>query len=186
MMSVPIWRCMNPKLKLIGASLLTALVLAFLLSRVFSGFQWESEPELEGLIPVTLDRVIDGDTIKVFLPGGKRANVHFLGIDTPEMNYGKDEPPEPLAEEATRFTEEMLARKRITIETDVEKRDRYERILAYVWVDIGGVPVMVNEALLMEGLADIRIYEPNVKYYDRLAAALDEAREAGRGLWSAE
>lgn len=73
----------------------------------------------------------------------------------------------------------LVEGKRVRLEYDVEKRDRYGRTLAYVYV--GGV--MVNERLVRAGYAQVSTYPPNVKYQERFLVAQREAREAGRGLW---
>jgi micrococcal nuclease len=67
------------------------------------------------------------------------------------------------------------------LETDVELRDRFDRLLAYLWLD----GELFNETIVEEGYAVVATFPPNVKYVDRFLAAERRARQAGHGLWSA-
>jgi len=120
---------------------------------------------------VLCTRVIDGDTVEVL--GGER--VRYIGIDTPEMR-----PVEAWAEAATAANRELVEQRMVRLEPDVQARDRYGRVLAYVWVD----GLMVNEELVWLGLAQVSTYPPNVRYQERLLTAERAARGAERGLWA--
>jgi micrococcal nuclease len=115
-------------------------------------------------------RVIDGDTIEVEL-GGERERVRYIGIDTPEMS---DDRPEirALAFEARRVNARLVEGRRVRLELDVEKRDRYGRLLAYVWVG----DTLVNEALVRTGHAAPYTFPPNVRYVERFVEAARVAR----------
>jgi micrococcal nuclease len=107
-------------------------------------------------------------------------DVRLIGIDTPETV----EPGVPVmcfGPEASRFTTSQLEGRRVRLEFDVERLDRYGRTLAYVW--IGGR--LFNEVLVRRGFAVVTTYPPDVKYVDRFVAAQRAARGGGRGLWSA-
>jgi micrococcal nuclease len=119
--------------------------------------------------------IYDGDTVK--LDNGER--VRYLGIDTPEMNY-KNPPPEYFAEEAKRFNADLVHRKNIRLEFDSVKRDKYNRLLAYVYVD----DIFVNAKLIEEGYAKVYIIPPNVKYADDFLELQRKAREAKKGIWN--
>ena len=110
-------------------------------------------------------RVVDGDTIEVEL-AGETERVRYIGIDTPEMD---DRRPElrDLARAARRANALLVGNRRVRLELDVEKRDRYGRLLAYVWVG----DTLVNEELVRLGHADTYTFPPNVRYVDRLVAA---------------
>lgn len=126
---------------------------------------------------VRVIRVVDGDTLEVSIQGTKE-KVRLIGVDTPETVHptiGE----EPYGREASNFTKEKLTDQTVELEFDVEERDRYGRLLAYVWLD----GEMFNEVLLSEGYAQIATYPPNVRYVERFQAAQQEAREAERGLW---
>ncbi len=118
-------------------------------------------------------RVIDGDTIVV--EGGE--HVRYLGVDAPETRGT----PECYGREATERNRQLVEGKRVHLEADGRDRDRYGRLLRWVWVD----STLVNEQLIREGYATVYRDEPAAKYMDRLLAAEAEARSRGAGLWSA-
>ena len=122
-----------------------------------------------------VSRIIDGDTIK--LTNGE--TIRYIGIDTPETKHPY-KPIEAFGKEATEFNKQLVKGKTVRIETDVQKKDKYGRTLAYVWVDI----IFVNAELVKQGYAQVATYPPNVKYQKLFLKLQAEAREAGRGLWS--
>lgn len=126
-----------------------------------------------GLEEVLVVRVIDGDT--VVLEGGER--LRYIGMDTPESTTRH----ECFGDEATARNRDLVEGRVVTLETDVSNRDRFSRLLRYVYVD----GVMVNELLVLEGYANASSFPPDVKYQERLLAAETAAREAASGLWNA-
>lgn len=128
----------------------------------------------------TVVAVIDGDTVDVDL-GGRVERVRLLGIDTPE-SVDPDRPVECHGPEASAFARSLLPEgTAVRLERDEEARDRYGRLLAYLFrVDDG---VFVNEAILAAGEAEILSIEPNHAYAGRLATTASAARAAGLGLW---
>jgi len=78
------------------------------------------------------------------------------------------------------FTRDLVEGKRVTLEFDVEKYDKYKRILAYVYLRDG---TFVNAKIVEEGYASLMTYPPNVKYADLFQGLYKEARENKRGLW---
>ena len=131
---------------------------------------------------VTVARVVDGDTVVLRL-GGHDEHVRLIGIDTPET-VDPRKPVQCFGKEASNRTKALLPEgTEVRLERDVEARDRYGRLLAYVFrVDDG---TFVNLALAEEGYALSLTIPPNVAYADRFAAAVADARRAGRGLWGA-
>jgi micrococcal nuclease len=123
--------------------------------------------------------VVDGDTIE--LTNGQM--VRYIGIDTPEVRRKEGEQwvedPEPYAREATAANRRLVDGQTIRLEYDVERLDRYGRLLAYVYVG----EQMVNAALLEQGAAQLLTIPPNIKYVDRFRGLAAEARAAQRGLW---
>ena len=120
--------------------------------------------------------VIDGDTI--IIQGGRR--VRYIGVDTPEIenpSFGKK--GKPLGQEATNLNKRLVSGKVITLEFDRERRDRYGRLLAYVWVD----STFVNAELVKAGLARVIRYPPNLRYFSRLKKLEQEARDKQLGIW---
>ncbi len=133
------------------------------------------------LIRVTLERVVDGDTIVVRMPDRRRERVRYIGIDTPEL--ARDgRPAQPLAEEAAQRNAELLEGRTVRLEFDVEQRDRHGRLLAYVWAGAD----MVNLRLVREGYATVLTVPPNVRRTEAFVEAQSRARIEGLGLWEGE
>jgi micrococcal nuclease len=128
---------------------------------------------------VRVVEVVDGDTIRVDLHG-EETPVRLIGIDTPEKD-GPYTDVECFGEQATRYTAETLDGRDVELEFDVERTDRFDRILAYVWVDGG----LFNERILREGYAVLATFPPNVRYVDRFTTAQRRARDEQAGLWGA-
>lgn len=127
-------------------------------------------------------RVVDGDTIVVRL-GGTEEKVRLLGIDTPE-SVDPRSPVQCFGKEASAHTAALLPPgTKVRLVRDVEARDRYSRLLAYVYRDDDGA--FVNLQLAQEGYAAVLTYPPNVAHAAEITAAAAAARDAGRGLWSA-
>ncbi len=137
---------------------------------------------------VYVERVVDGDTLK--LSGGER--VRLIGVDTPEVYYseklirdaartGKDiKSIQALGRKASEFTKRLCSGRRIRLEFDVEKRDRYKRLLAYVYLEDG---TFVNARILEEGFGQVMTIPPNVKYAEYFLKLQQEARNNHKGLW---
>jgi len=126
--------------------------------------------------------VIDGDTIVALTDRGQRETIRYLLIDTPELhhpNRGREE----LGEEAKGFNASLVLNNKVRIELDKQERDKYDRLLAYVWVDTSQGERMVNEALVEEGLALPYIIPPNGKYLNAIMEATKRARSRNVGLW---
>jgi len=119
-------------------------------------------------------KVIDGDTIQ--LESGEV--VRYLGVDTPEL-FSKEKGPEFYAQEAARYNKKLVFLKKVRLEFDVEKKDNYNRLLAYVFVK----NIFVNAELVRLGYAKANIKPPNLKYKDMLLKLQQKAMEEERGLW---
>jgi micrococcal nuclease len=129
-----------------------------------------------------VSKITDGDTIHVKIGGGDET-VRLIGIDTPE-SVDPRSPVECFGLEASAHLKELIpVGTDVRLVRDVEARDRYDRLLAYVYrVDDG---MFVNLKLAEDGYADLLTYPPNVAHVDDFTAAVQAARDAGRGLWSA-
>ncbi|WP_017380475.1 thermonuclease family protein [Paenisporosarcina sp. TG-14] len=134
------------------------------------------------LIPVTLVRTVDGDTAVVNYEG-KNLSVRYLLIDTPETKHPQMG-IQPFGPEASNRNKELINSGKLAIEFDIgERTDRYDRLLAYVYVD----GVSVQETLVREGFARVAyIFPPSTRHLDVYKAAEKEAKDAGRGIWSIE
>jgi micrococcal nuclease len=127
-------------------------------------------------------KITDGDTIHVAI-GGRDETVRLIGIDTPE-SVDPRSPVECFGKEASAHLAELLPLgSDVRLVRDVEARDRYGRLLAYVYRQPDDL--FVNLAMARDGYAAQLTFPPNVAHVDDFASAVAEARDAGRGLWSA-
>ena len=124
-------------------------------------------------------RVVDGDTIVVNYNGSEE-KVRMIGIDTPESVHPNESKNTEEGIETSNYTKESLNGITGELELDVQERDKYGRILAYVYID----GEMYNKELLELGYAKIATYPPNVKYVDDFTKIQEAARENKVGLWS--
>ncbi len=142
-------------------------LLVIIFSLILPLYGCSSPPEL-----ALVTQVIDGDTIIV--EGGYR--VRYIGIDAPEIHPQL----EAFGVEAWQANRKLLEGKEVRLERDVSEKDKYGRLLRYVWVD----DVLVEAELVRQGLAQAKAYPPDTKYQDYLEAMEAEARQEGRGMWA--
>jgi micrococcal nuclease len=156
-----------------------------LLAAVFvGGCSHTSTPKTTGRPPgnATVERVVDGDTIIVHV-GGRRERVRFIGMDTPE-SVKPNTPVQCFAIAASNRTKQLLpAGTPVRLVGDVEQRDKYKRLLAYVYRAKDNL--FVNLSLVRDGYALPYTFPPNVAHTSEFVAAAADARQADRGLWSA-
>jgi len=159
--------------------------------------RFHSQEEVKWKIPfgrsfdysnILVTRVVDGDTL--VLENNER--VRLIGIDTPEMHEsnklnrdaqrsGQDvETIKQLGKQSYEFTKKFVENKRVRLEFDVERYDKYKRILAYVYLLDG---TFLNAEIVQQGYASLMTYPPNVKYADLFLKLYSEARQNQRGLW---
>lgn len=122
-----------------------------------------------------VERVVDGDTVVL----STKERVRYIGLDTPEFYYASKS-VEAYAREAAEFNRRLVEHKRVHLEFDMERFDKYGRLLAYVFLEDG---TFVNAQLLQQGYAQLLTIPPNVKYVELFVGLQREAREAERGLW---
>jgi micrococcal nuclease len=114
--------------------------------------------------------------------GGREERVRYIGIDTPE-SVRRGTPVECFARRAAAENARLVDGRRVRLEPDAEARDRYGRLLAYVFrVEDGR---MVNDSLVRGGYAVPLTIPPNDRYAERFEHAAEAARDSGRGLWGA-
>ena len=141
---------------------------------------WSGARHAAARFPATVVRVIDGDTIVVSV-GARTEKVRILGADTPET-VDPRKPVQCYGPQASAYTHRRLAPgTHVTLETDAEPRDKYGRLLAYVYVN----GQRYDDELLRLGYAHLLIIPPNGVYARAMLAAELEARKARRGLWGA-
>ena len=119
--------------------------------------------------------VIDGDTV-VLVDGQK---VRYIGINAPELAHD-DHRAEPYGEASKRFNALLVNRKKVRLEFDKERFDRYHRLLAYVFLKNA---TFVNAEMLTNGYAYFLRKRPNLKYDEILLQAQRSAMSARRGIW---
>ena len=129
------------------------------------GVTLQIDPEI--LVPCDLERVVDGDTIIVHDPDGNRLRVRLTGINAPESVHEDESRNTEEGRQASQFMKELLTNVDVVyLEYDEAQFDQYERTLAYVWIDIDGTYVMVNEILLATNYAEPVYIKPNLRYAD--------------------
>lgn len=129
------------------------------------GVTIEADPDV--LIECDLERVVDGDTIIVHDPDGNRLRVRLTGINAPESVHEDESKNTEEGRQASKFMKELLEDVDVVyLEYDEAQFDQYERTLAYVWIDIDGTYVMVNEILLATDYAEPVYIKPNLRYAD--------------------
>jgi len=174
---------------LILAALLTTLALAACDAQ-------NATPEIQGQLqgPYEVHRITDGDTLRVHAANdaGETISipVRLIGIDTPEITNGKMEAFGP---EAAAYLTNLTQAGWVYLELDIEPYDRYDRLLAYVYVPDptgywaaadGSRYTQANHAIALAGLAQPLTIQPNSRYSLTLAAAVQAARDARRGMWA--
>jgi micrococcal nuclease len=147
---------------------------------VFGG---EDAPSGAGSLDARVVRVVDGDTVVARVAGRSGSErVRYIGIDTPE-SVKPGTPVQCFAHRAAAANARLVSGERVRLMLDVEQRDRFGRLLAYVYRARDGA--FVNAALVRGGYARTLTIPPNVRFAARFAALAAEARRASRGLWSA-
>jgi micrococcal nuclease len=121
-------------------------------------------------------RVIDGDTIQI--QGGEK--VRYIGMDTPET-VDPEKPVQFYGQEASEENRKLVEGKTVHLEKDASERDKYGRLLRYVYVGND----FINLELVRDGYARVETIAPDTKYKDMFMRAQQEAEQSKIGLWSA-
>lgn len=122
-------------------------------------------------------RVVDGDTIEVEQIG----RIRLIGVDCPEI-FDLRKPVQRFGHESSEFLKQLIGGKRVWLDYDQERKDRYDRTLAYVHLPSG---TFVNAEIVRQGYGFAYTRFP-FKYLDEFRKLEREAREGGRGLWAPE
>ncbi|MFC1657932.1 thermonuclease family protein [Candidatus Omnitrophota bacterium] len=154
---------------------------------VVCGCQPAGKPEYN-YDDILVSRVIDGDTVVL----ASQERVRLIGIDTPETHVNNKlyrqaqrsktdiQTIMALGNQACKFTRNLVEGKRVRIEFDVERYDKYGRLLGYLYLPDG---TFVNARIVQEGYASLLTIPPNVRYAGLFREFYQEARENKRGLW---
>ncbi len=146
---------------------------AFLFYIFYEDLTVPVQPRNNDLVRVI--RIYDGDTIGILF-GQKEERVRLIGIDAPEVGQ------RPWGKRAKKYMEGILDESdwKVRLEFDIELRDKYNRLLAYVWTEDGR---MINLLMLENGFAMLFTVPPNLKYIESLKVAQKKARQRGIGIW---
>ncbi len=145
-----------------------------------SGAPGSSQDALEA--NAVVDRIVDGDTLVVVVDGAEE-RVRLIGMNTPE-SVDQRRPVMCFGKEASAHLGELVPEGTpVRLERDVEVRDRYDRLLAYLYRASDGL--FVNLAMVTDGYAQQYTFPPNVAHTDEFRRAERDARSNGTGLWSA-
>ena len=167
-------------LKLKKALTSAFFIVTFCLAGVWSTAVWSASTEQSctsdsPLQRVQIDRVVDGDTVR--LASGR--SVRLLGINTPELNKSTGQ-PEPFARQALMALQNLAQKTKAEIAIGVDSQDHYKRLLAHLFFD----DLNAAQHLLERGLGWAVVIEPNIEMADCLFAAERSARDKGEGIWA--
>ena len=152
------------------------LILVLGLTLAFWGHAAQAQGQVQGPVQeAVVAHVSDGDT--VVLANGQK--VRLLGIDAPEMER-EGKPSDFLAHKAKKFLTELVQGKRVRLEYDRLRYDRYGRTLAYLFLPDG---TNVSREMVLQGLAHVYTVPPNMRFQEELLSAQREAINAHRGIW---
>jgi micrococcal nuclease len=139
-----------------------------------------SQTELPDGDWVTVYKVVDGDTFWGRSAEGNEIKVRLTGIDAPESRKSGQKEVQYFGKEASAYVRQLISGKQVKLVYDVRKTDRYNRTLAYVYLEDG---TFLNAHLVEQGYAILMTIPPNVRHANLFVRLQEEARESGRGLW---
>lgn len=118
--------------------------------------------------------ILDGDTIEL----ADKRRVRYIGIDSPEI-LDKEKKPQCFATESAKINKELVLGQEIAMEKDISEKDKYGRLLRYVYVE----DILINDFLVNQGYAKVDTVPPDVKYSSDFQISENEAKEGKRGMW---
>lgn len=142
----------------------------------FSGWGCSASEIPEGL-EIRVERIVSGQTIEYLdptTPTPTMQPVRLIGIASPDLNQ------QPWGRAAQERLSQLVQGQEVRLELGAESRDRFDRVLAYVWLD----DILLNKQLVEEGYVLAEEYLPNTKYSQTLKHAQLEARTLERGIWN--
>jgi len=160
-------------------SLALLLLVALVLLRPWESLDGPGEDEARAPASAVVTRAVDGDTIEVWLDG-RTEDVRYIGVDTPET-VKPGAPVDCFGPQASAFNHHLVEGKRVRLVFDVQLRDVYGRLLAYVYLG----DRFVSAELVRRGLARTLTIPPDDRFAGRLKRLEIAAARAGRGLWGA-
>lgn len=159
-------------------------------------------PDKTSLLEATVLNIVDGDTFDARITNGKEERIRLILVNTPESKGKYEKNPQPFSIEAYEFTKKLLTDRKVWLEIGTQERDKYGRLLAYVWLDQvvynkevetkeGEIEILgkkigkatLNDLLIREGLAHVAVYPPNTKYVDEFEELQTVAKKEKKGMW---
>ena len=162
------------KLKRVTIGLISALIIIAVVS---IGFLFLRPTQTDTNYQVI--RIIDGDTVEI-LYEDQITSVQLVGVNAPETTANPNQPPEPYGEQATAFLREFLLDKSIYLRFDISKRDKYNRLLGYVYR--ASDSIFVNLEIIREGYGRVDTRYP-FKHEEMFMSYESHAKAARKGLW---
>jgi micrococcal nuclease len=123
---------------------------------------------------------VDGDTFWIINSKGENEKIRLIGVDAPESRKSGKKEIGFYGKESKTYLEQILTGRKVRLEYDVSKYDRYKRTLAYVYLENG---TFLNAHLIKNGYAAVMTVPPNVKYAEQFVQLQKEARDKKKGLW---
>jgi len=127
-----------------------------------------------------VSKIVDGDTFWIINAKGENEKIRLIGVDAPESRKTGKKDVGFYGKESKAYLEGILMGKKVRLEYDVSKYDRYKRTLAYVYLENG---TFLNAHLIKNGFASVMTVPPNVRHAEQFVRLQKEAREKKRGLW---
>jgi len=153
------------------------ILITVLLTRVCG----QSTPSADsGMTQYTVTRVVDGDTFWVDDGSREGLKVRLIGVDAPEPRNSGFKMKGYFGSESSAYLSQLLDGRKVRLEYDVSRHDRYGRTLAYVYLEDG---TFVNADLVKNGYATVMTMPPNVKHAEEFVKLAEKARKQKRGLW---
>lgn len=127
-----------------------------------------------------IKKFVDGDTFWIDNGTDKGEKIRFIGINAPESRKVFNREEEYFGKESKYYVENLLKDKKVRLEYDVDRFDRYGRTLAYIFLEDG---TFLNAHLIEEGYATVMTIPPNIEYSELFIKLQIKARENKKGLW---
>ena len=148
---------------------------------LFSFLFFFAQAQLQENTWCKVSKITDGDTFYVTTSSSEKFKIRLIGIDAPETrNVGVKVRKEYFGTEAKNFVTQILKNKKVKLTFDVQKTDRYSRVLAYVYLENG---IFLNQYLVEKGYAVVSTFPPNVKFVEKFTQAERNARNLKLGMW---
>ncbi|MBE0673771.1 MAG: thermonuclease family protein [Bacteroidales bacterium] len=136
--------------------------------------------EHDGVTWYTVTRVVDGDTFWIDDGSSEGLKIRLIGVDAPEPRNSGKKLKGYFGSESSGYLAQLIEGRKVRLEYDVSRYDRYGRTLAYVYLDDG---TFVNADLVRKGYATVMTMPPNVRYADEFVRLAEKARKQKKGLW---